>query len=64
MQGNTNQLRKDAEEIWRYRLSMDEQLTVPPGADGLRRYLIRYRDWYEKKQLREGVERCLTIRST
>jgi hypothetical protein len=47
---NDTQRKKDAEELWRYRLSMDEQLTQRPIAEGLRRFRNRYTKYKEEEQ--------------
>jgi hypothetical protein len=62
MQGNDKQIKKDKHEEWRYRLSMDPQLTVwTPKDTGLRRFLKRYGDWYEKQ--REGHGAPVRVRT-
>lgn len=47
--GNDHQNRKDKQELWRYRLSMDNQLTRINHLTGLDRFISRYSDWYKIK---------------
>lgn len=48
MQGSQAQIIKDAEEIYRYRLSMDEQFTIPP--ERIIQFMAKYQDFYERRR--------------
>ena len=47
MQGTNAKIRKDDEELYRYRLSMDEQLTVP--SERVMAFIEKYRGWYQQR---------------
>lgn len=49
--GNNSKIRTDKEELWRYRLSMDQQLTVPHPRIQL--FIDRYLDWYKAMALKQ-----------
>ncbi len=50
---------KDAEELYRYRLSMDPQLTVP--GDRVIQFMAKYQDFYQR--LREKKEQWQTLKT-
>lgn len=46
---NTNaQQEKDSEELYRYRLSMDPQLTVP--GERVIAFMVKYQEFYERQR--------------
>ena len=50
---NDSQRLKDAEEIWRYRLSMDKQLTELP-VSRLPAFYAKFRHWFQREHSKQA----------